>query len=228
MGSSTMSERFFSRIALRPQAPDSASFWRAFRDPYSIHHSVWELFTDGPDRKRDFIYHVKDDRKPPVIYAVSCRMPAGDHLLWSVDAKEYRPRLEQGLRLAFSLRANPIVTREGRRHDVVMDAKKICRAQDEPREAEAFGDEIVQGSCLNWLEKRAESSGFRTLAARADGYRQHSFLKRGQQHPVKFSTVDFKGILEVIEPETFRTTLFDGLGHAKGFGCGMLMVKRVG
>lgn len=42
-----------------------------------------------------------------------------------------------------------------------------------------------------------------------------------------FSSVDFTGELQITDAEKFRHTLFNGLGRAKAFGCGLLMVKRL-
>lgn len=65
----------------------------------------------------------------PVFYVLSNQKPADRTGLWHVDTheNEYRPDLREGDRLAFKLRANPVMTRkteQGRRHDVVMDAKR--------------------------------------------------------------------------------------------------------
>jgi len=47
-----------------------------------------------------------------------------------------------------------------------------------------------------------------------------------KQGRITFSTLDFSGILGVTDPGQFRNTLFNGIGPAKGFGCGLMMVKR--
>ena len=45
--------------------------------------------------------------------------------------------------------------------------------------------------------------------------------------PICFSTLDFSGLLTVADPEKFLSTLYGGIGPAKGFGCGLLLIKRV-
>ena len=43
-----------------------------------------------------------------------------------------------------------------------------------------------------------------------------------------YSTLEFDGILAVTEPEVFiEKCLFSGIGPAKGFGCGVMLVRRV-
>ncbi|MBE0437950.1 MAG: type I-E CRISPR-associated protein Cas6/Cse3/CasE [Methylomicrobium sp.] len=41
-----------------------------------------------------------------------------------------------------------------------------------------------------------------------------------------FGFVDLIGDLQVADPEAFSQTLFNGLGRAKTFGCGVLIVRR--
>jgi len=56
-----------------------------------------------------------------------------------------------------------------------------------------------------------------------DGYAQH----RGKRGQISISTVDFAGQLTVTDPVALKQALFDGIGHAKAFGCGLLLVRRV-
>jgi CRISPR system Cascade subunit CasE len=71
--------------------------------------------------------------------------------------------------------------------------------------------------------------GFRAEAKRlrVDAYRQHRFHRRDAK-PIRISTVDLTGVLEVTEAERVRRALLYGLGHAKAFGCGLLRVRRIG
>jgi CRISPR system Cascade subunit CasE len=216
---------FFSRIAIREDAANSGRFWGAFRSPYSVHQAIWSLFGDRPDRERDFLYHVKESTGPPVVYALSAREPTNSAGLWSVQAVDFAPKLHEGMRLGFLLRANPVRTREGKRHDVIMEEKHRLKAM--PRAGWPFEAELVQEAGATWLAARSEKAGFRVHAVRADGYRQHDFSKQGDSRRVRFSTVDFTGILEILDPTCFfREALCRGIGHAKGFGCGMILIRR--
>ena len=44
---------------------------------------------------------------------------------------------------------------------------------------------------------------------------------------LRFSTVDFSAELTVIDPGKFDKALLDGIGHAKAFGCGLLLLRRI-
>ena len=123
---------FFSRISVREDAASSVRFWSAFRNPYSVHQAIWELFGDHPNRERDFLYHVKESSRPPVVYALSERQPTVPDELWSVEAIDFAPQLHAGMRLGFLLRANPVRTRDGKRHDVIMEEKHRLKARSVP------------------------------------------------------------------------------------------------
>jgi CRISPR system Cascade subunit CasE len=38
--------------------------------------------------------------------------------------------------------------------------------------------------------------------------------------------MDFRGILTVTDTEKFTDTLMQGLGKAKAFGCGLMLIRR--
>ncbi len=84
-----------------------------------------------------------------------------------------------------------------------------------------------------WFANKAEANGFELvhdgkrdrLKFQAESYRWHHLPKKGGT--AGFSSIDFDGVLKVTEPELFRKTLFNGIGPAKSFGCGLMMVRRV-
>lgn len=221
---------FFSRLKIGSLPPDTPQLWRAQGDAYALHHLVWSLFSDGPDRRRDFLYRHEGD----LVYAVSARPPQNAWAGPALAYKPYAPQIEPGMRLYFSLRANPIVSRRdelGRqhRHDVVMEAKHKLR-QESGQPLNITQTELVRQTGLRWLETRAPGAGFSFApdSLRVEGYRQHQFGKRGSSRQVSLSTLDFEGLLTVTEPTRFLEVLFNGLGPAKGFGCGLMLVKGGG
>ena len=226
---------YLSRIRLRPDAAEKREFWQMMGSEYQAHHMVWDLFTDGPDRERDFLYRVEDIGGLPTIYAVGQREPVNRGGMWTIETKSYDPILSRGQRLAFVLRANPVRTKcdekgKHHRHDVVMEAKTLLKQQGRPREEWPPEPEIVGQAGFAWLATRGEANGF-TVAegnVRADGYTQRRFRKRKGRHDISLSTIDYTGILTVADPEKFKATLYTGIGPAKGFGCGMMMVRRAG
>jgi len=198
-------------------------------DGYRLHQALWKLFEYGGQR-RMFLYRRIEQGRWPGFYVVSAQPPVDPSGLWRTSVKMYEPLLSVGERLAFSLRANPVVTRTASetgkrcRHDVVMDAKRQLKesAQERPPLPE-----IVWQAGWRWLQAQAERRGFQVQRAHIDSYRQHRLRKPGAKEPIRYSTLDFDGLLTVTEPELFRQALYGGIGPAKGFGCGLLLIRRV-
>jgi CRISPR system Cascade subunit CasE len=105
------------------------------------------------------------------------------------------------------------------RHDVLMDARK--RSSD-PVERK----DRMYAAALAWLMKRAPHWGLqvRKETVLMDGYRQHSLLPKGERASI--STLDYRGLASVTDPELLLCALTEGVGHARSYGCGLLLVKR--
>ena len=91
----------------------------------------------------------------------------------------------------------------------------------------------TDASIEKWLTDKGEHKGFKLLSDekrnqqkfQAEGYRWHSLAKKGKA--AGFSSVDFEGEIEVIDASQFIETLFRGIGPAKAFGCGLMLVRRI-
>jgi CRISPR system Cascade subunit CasE len=222
---------FFSKIHLQPDAAREKPFWHHIDSAYAMHSLIWDLFTDGPDRTRDFIYRQELAEGLPAFFSVSARLPNDRSGVWLVESKLYAPVVHAGQKLSFVMRTNPVRTKRDEnnkqhRHDVVMEAKTRLKEAGSSRPQES---DIVQQAGFVWLATRSEDYGFsvREGDVRADGYAQLMFIKPKGGHPVRISTLDFTGFLTVTDPSKFTESLFRGIGPAKGFGCGLMMVKLV-
>jgi CRISPR system Cascade subunit CasE len=224
---------YLSRITPARDAQGKLDLRILKADGYEFHKLVWSFFADGPNRKRDFLYRLEPNRSPR-LFTVSAREPVAPSEAWTVEPKEYNPRIVAGDRLEFVLRANPIITRHDeagkqKRRDVVMDAKHQLRETSPERTLWPSEARIAYDAGAKWLAKQAAGHGFNVEpdSLRVDGYRTHTFRKKPGVKPVRIATLDFAGCLAVTDSEMFRDLLFQGLGPAKGFGCGLMMVKRV-
>ena len=224
---------YFSRIRLRTDR-DTGTLARELchQDSYREHQILWQLFGDDPTSDRDFLFRRDDLNGWPQFYLVSQRRPDLSNGSWHVDWQDYHPRLHNGQRLAFSLRANPVITRKHpsgarKRHDIVMDMKRqkgwnATQASDrEPLY------ELVQEAAHTWLAPRLEQRGAKLESLHAEGYSQHQNHKKGQTGSIRYSTLDLSGTLTLTDVEAFIETLYSGIGPAKAFGCGLLLVRRV-
>ena len=78
----------------------------------------------------------------------------------------------------------------------------------------------TRGSCRGTCSSTSRGGG----RLRVDGHRVHRKLGR---HGIVVSTLDFEGELRVTDPEAFLSALSNGIGPAKAFGCGLMLVRRL-
>jgi len=244
----TEDTRWLSRVYPGKQISGQQLIQLGGLDPYRQHQALCRLFQlphreeRSPQQRTFFLFRTEriepgsflSAQSPelvglPVFYVLSTQIPEDGNGIWQIDTPQadYRPDLREGDRLAFQLRANPVVTRTGpdsrrARHDVVMDAKRRLNEDDPHRDQASVAYEAGQ----KWLQARAERHGFKIEDAslRVDGYttwRQHYGKK------IQLSTLDFAGNLIVSDAIRFREALFNGIGPAKAFGCGLLMIRRI-
>jgi len=92
---------------------------------------------------------------------------------------------------------------------------------------------VVDDALEKWMIRQGERHGFllakdhnNQYKLQNSAYRWQS-IKADKEKKAGFSSVDFLGDLEVTDVKKFTKALFGGVGRAKGFGCGMMMVKRI-
>lgn len=215
---------------------------------YAEHQWLWKFFPSDKDQVRDFIFRRHEIGQMPRFYLVSQRQPKAFSEAWQIQSRVYDPQLQEGQRLSFQLHANPVISKKNeagksQRHDVVMQAKKQLLAEHGFSKEAKWADwkdesskpllyELVQKYCAVWLDGVAERNGFEIARTaddaprmQIDSYEQEKASKRNND--IRFSAVDFSGELRITDPKLCQQALFNGIGHAKGFGCGLLLVRRI-
>lgn len=229
---------YFSRITLRRDSRlATRSVHQLLSDSaYEHHRLLWRFFPAPPGSSRDFLFRYMDVDK--CFYVVSTRAPQAPDDAWDIaPPKPYDPNISSGTTLRFELRANPVVAHQrngrGKRDDVVMHAKKkIMEAQGVTRWKDVTGQsatplyELAYEEGQKWLTAAGHRHGFELDpgALRVDGYLQHRLIVKDRT--IRLSTLDFSGALTVTDAAAFRGGLLGGIGHAKAFGCGLLLVRR--
>ncbi|MEH2920672.1 type I-E CRISPR-associated protein Cas6/Cse3/CasE [Samsonia erythrinae] len=213
---------FFSRITLQlDKLPHVMAEKRLHAGGYASHQWLWQLFPE--QQQRSFLFREQAHETKSLFYLLSEQEPQVNHNLFQVETKPYRPQWHNGMALAFSLRANPVVTREGKRSDVLMDASHQGKV------AGLAGAELwrhQQQRAHDWLVRQGENGGFSVSGCRVDGYQRHRLNKPGQASAIMFSSVDYDGVLHITDVERFAIAVRQGLGKSKALGCGLLLLKR--
>lgn len=79
---------------------------------------------------------------------------------------------------------------------------------------------------IEWLSRKAEQSGFAIIEEPEIAFREDQTFQKKTGHGVH-TAVRFRGILEVTDTTRFEDAFYAGVGSAKGFGFGMLVLQPI-
>lgn len=222
---------FLHRIHLDPRCREAR---RDLADPYQLHSTICRAFS-RPDRRcpdAEFMWRLEPENDPtgqPRILVQSRTMPEwsgigvqrwlakADAAINLVDRLKL-DTLKTGQRFRFRLRANPCVTRNGKRQGLLKEMDQVL-----------------------WLVRKGQQHGFslpklatfdlsETSPGQVDVRVSQPQLLRGKQHSgngISVFSVLYDGMLMVIEPDKFREALQKGIGHGKTMGLGLLSVAPI-
>lgn len=223
---------FLSRIHLNPRIKEVR---RDLADPYQLHATLCRAFS-GPEEKcaaNVFLWRLEPETSRegyPRALTQSRSIPDWRRIGvkdWLADSDPpidlvNRLKLDSltvGRRFRFRLRANPCVTRDG---------KRLGLLRTEEQEA--------------WLQRKGVQHGFslpglpslypadQAEEKRVDVQISHEQMLRGKQHsgnPVRIFSVQYDGILSITDTDKFRQTLQTGIGHGKVMGLGLLSIAPI-
>ncbi|MGO3738086.1 MAG: type I-E CRISPR-associated protein Cas6/Cse3/CasE [Marinomonas foliarum] len=198
---------------------------------YSAHQMLWQLFTK--EEERSFLFREEQNTDgSKAFFVLSSVKPESNESTFSVQTKAFTPKLQSGQRLGFTLRANPTVCTtdekgKSKRHDVMMHAKRAAKESgvSDSEEIRLLMEQAAQEWIAN--HKRLENWGFTLdFLPEVQTYVQHRSDKN-QEDRIRFSSVDYQGVLTVQDPEKFLEQLEKGFGRAKSLGCGLMLIKPI-
>ncbi|MFO0906319.1 MAG: type I-E CRISPR-associated protein Cas6/Cse3/CasE [Pirellulales bacterium] len=194
------------------------AFANGVADSYAWHQRLWDCFPRQPDRKRDFLTRIDSLDSGLRLWMLSPTRPSRPN--WCPPerfaVKEVAVSFLSHRHYAFSLRANPVKC-------LVQRNEQGERRRHGKRVALTKPDELRE-----WLERKAVQGGFRIVDDREleiGPMAKSHFRKR--DHVAFHGGVEFRGVLEVVDSAKFRETYYTGVGSAKGFGFGMLLLAPV-
>lgn len=222
---------FLSRIYLDPRSREAR---RDLADPYQMHSTLCRVFSK-PDKKcpeAEFLWRLEpetDYSGHPCILIQSRSVPDWNGLGISgwlascdnaidLDARLGLSALKAGRSFRFRLRANPCVTRNGKRLGLLHREEQ-----------------------LRWIERKGQNHGFIILDpavtenAVASKEQPNVLISQEQifrcrQHsgnPIHIFSALYDGVLLVKDPDKFKEVLKNGIGHGKGLGLGLLSIASI-
>ena len=191
---------------------------RHISDTYAWHRVVWDCFPGRPDANRDFLLRLDWVNDCCRVYVLSMTEPIRPS--WCLPEawglKGVAPSFLQHSIYSFNLLANPT------RMVHVFDANGQ-RRKNGRRLALLHEDEQRR-----WLTAKAEQHGFRLEENAPLGIDEIGTLPfRRKQSTGTHIGVRFRGMLRVIDRKLFTEAFHCGIGTAKAFGFGMLLLQPI-
>lgn len=205
--------------------------WSKARNPYDLHRVVWTLFpgqekeprSNLDEPRQGFLFRVEESRPgQPAHLLVQSQIEPQTEAQWArvLGQREFDPKPSEGQRLAFLLTANPIKTVDDQRHE--------SKPGKKPNKKNRFKCRVPllrEEEQIAWLARRLDGCAkVESVAVQAHPL---LFFRDKRKNNGKLLTVTFQGLFCVTEPNNLRKRLRDGIGPAKAFGCGLLLVRRV-
>ncbi|WP_252245186.1 type I-E CRISPR-associated protein Cas6/Cse3/CasE [Escherichia coli] len=113
---------YLSRITLHTGQLSPAQLLHLVdRGEYVMHQWLWDLFPGG--KERQFLYRREELQGAFRFFVLSQERPAESET-FTIECRSFTPELSTGQQLCFNLRANPTICKAGKRHDLLMEAKR--------------------------------------------------------------------------------------------------------
>lgn len=201
--------------------------WGSAKNPYNLHRTIWKLFPDmeqetrtmAKELRQGFLFRVEKNEpgSAAVVLVQSRRKPQRTaDSVQLIASREFHPCPSQGQRLAFILAANPVKT--------INDANGRINRKGEPKKCRV--PLLKDEQQTQWLYERLEG------VATPEGVSVQKlppifFYKQKEKRDGKLVPALFEGFLRVDNPEGLVQMLENGIGPAKAFGCGLMLVRRI-
>ncbi len=191
-------------------------------DSYAWHQAAWKAFPGRDGQRRDFLTRLDQRREGFRLLIVSSTEPSRPGWCpvecWKSMAipegyftrRFYRFQLCANATRKVDSNKDGTVTKNGRR--VPLQTR----------------EELVA-----WIERKGEQGGFSTDEATLRTFsRGREYFQKQEQNGTRVrglhSAVEFQGVLTVTDPVRFHETFTRGIGSAKAFGFGLLVIAVVG
>lgn len=206
-------------------------------DSYAWHKKLWECFPNVPDAQRDFLTRIDSLEGAFRLWILSGRKPVcpGWCPAENFALKQIAESFLEHRYYAFDLRANPVkalVQKDENGRPLLRENGKRRRGKRVPivKQEELRGWLIRKGEirCRNIATGQDVPGGFRIVEEKPleiSPMQENHFRKKGQS--AFHGGVQFRGILEVTNRQSFIETYKEGIGSAKGFGFGLLLLAPI-
>ncbi|MFA5903811.1 MAG: type I-E CRISPR-associated protein Cas6/Cse3/CasE [Desulfobacula sp.] len=203
---------------------------RRLNDSYNWHKAAWDAFQGMEKAKNGTSGQTDSENRTPFLSRVIKKTDMVELLIlsrtkaekpkwcpencWRIS--EIQPSFLSYNQYLFDLYANPTrkIKKQNSGGEFTKNGKRLTILKSKEQ--------------MKWLQRKAEENGFKLchqLNTEILPGDFHSFIKNGKKG--LHIGVQFKGLLEVCDRQLFENAFIQGIGSAKGFGFGMLMIKPI-
>lgn len=221
---------YLSRMYLNPQRRQTKALLASSQ---KLHAAVLSCFPpETSDEEGRVLWRVDKTDHRLLLYIVSPRVPSFEHLQeqagWSQEStgesRDYTPlldRLTRGQRFAFRLTANPV-------HTLTTETgkKRVAHLTAEHQLRWFLDRQDMMGVSIPDVDVPGHTESETMRAVQVVGNEHAVFNRRGRRVTIVRAT--YEGVLEVTDVDKLRFTLIQGIGKAKGYGCGLLTLAGIG
>lgn len=212
---------YLSRMVLNPS---EMQVKRDLASPYELHRTIMRAFpTPLPEGER-ILFRVENivDSGISFVLVQSQNQPEWEKITQVYSNYFSEPpqikslqslQVKNGDLLRFRLRANPT-------------KRVLYESTQRNQRISLFSEEDRK----QWLHNKAKKGGFfihlESLLITPAPYRTIFIAKEDKKHKATINMVDYNGVLKVDNWDTLKCCVTQGIGPAKGLGCGLLSLAR--
>lgn len=193
--------------------------WGYSRNPYEWHRALWKLFPDTPPEPRQSA----EQNRQGFLFCID-RMQAGHGAVVLLQSNKPPLELNEGVRLLSATKSFEPVLSDGDVLRFRLTANPVKTIRDVEDGTKKRVPLIEPEHQVDWL-KRQLALAADLLDVVPSPNPPLLFYKKGSTQG-KIVTVTFDGVLRIKNVQAFQNIHQNGLGHAKAFGCGLLLIKR--
>lgn len=186
-------------------------------DGYGWHRVAWQAFPGLDGQLRPFLFRLDSSPDGFTLLLLS-RYHRPERPQWCPescwDVKTIAPGFLRYPVYRFDTRANPTLC------VVKLDASGQPKKNGRRKPITKLAEQTA------WLERKAAESGFRLIDIPEVGICQDQVFRKHSDRGVH-TGVRFRGVLEVTDAARFEDAFYKGIGTAKAFGFGMLLLQPI-
>lgn len=188
-------------------------------DTYDWHQAVWKAFPGRDGEPRDFLTRLDQHAEGFSLLIVSPTQPArpewcpNDRESWKT--KPIPDTYFTRSRYAFQLCANPTrkVSKQLPDGSLTKNGRRVPLSKRE--------------DLVEWIRRKGLRGGFCVDEATLRTFSRGREYFNKKNHTGLHSATEFQGVLTVTDPQQFHNTFTSGVGSAKAFGFGLLVIAPV-